>query len=88
MTSPASTPRRRGQTDLMTALADVLAALPKGTTFLDWYECPDFKRLVGSRPVRATARDAWNYLEGQGDALGLTVRELLDAEEIDYGDDE
>lgn len=90
MTAPASTQRACSRTgrDLADALDDVIAALPAGMTFLEWYEYPDLKTFVGTRKVKADARAAWHYLEGCGDSLGLTVRELLDAEEVDYGDDE
>lgn len=74
--------------DLADALDDVIAALPVGMTFLEWYSSCDMRDFVGTRAVKASARAAWAYLEGFGDSLGLTVRELLDAEEVDYGDDE
>lgn len=74
-------------TGIAGALADIVAALPKGMVFLEWYGNPDESDFVGTREVKSAARSAWDYLQGVGDGLGLTVRDLLDAEEIDYGPD-
>lgn len=78
---------RSMQPRLERELAQIVRALPRGMTFLEWYSAPNESEFVGSPAVRHRAQESWDYLQGVGDGYGLTVRELLDAEGVEMGPD-
>ncbi len=82
-------PRERGAPNAHTTalLAEIVAALPPGVSFLLWYSSPDESEFVGTRTVKALARRAWEGLQSLGEAYDLTVRELLEADNVDMGPD-
>lgn len=85
MTKAPAKPVQRSATARLTALlGEITAALPPGMTFLDWYESPDESEFRGSPARRHAASGAWDTLQGMGEAYDLTVRELFDAEEVNY----
>lgn len=75
--------------ELARRLAFVVAALPEGMTFLDWYdngaEVETLTNEAGEDWIIESVSHSWGFLEGAAFALNVTPLELLDEYDIKYG---